>query len=292
MTQAPAHQSPGVYHRRIGDIVVSAISDGYLNGSMEVLRGISVPEGTQMLADVFRPARRTSVNTFAIFSAGRVAVIDTGSGTYLGDTAGWQIRNLRAAGIDPAAIDTVLLTHMHPDHSAGLSDRVTGERFFPNAELAMHEREAPHWHDDAAMARASDRDRVMYFQAARDQMKPYTDRLRPFSGGEVFPGVTALPAPGHTPGHTMYLIASGGDSVLIWGDIVHVPEIQIPRPEVTIAFDVDPENAIASRKRVLDMVATDKLLIGGMHLHFPAFSRLVKRDGKHALIPEAWVHGL
>jgi glyoxylase-like metal-dependent hydrolase (beta-lactamase superfamily II) len=292
MTQAPATQIPGVYHRRIGDIVVSAISDGYLNGSMEVLRGITVPEGTQMLADVFRPARRTSVNTFAIFSAGRVAVIDTGSGTYLGDTAGWQIRNLRAAGIDPAAIDTVLLTHMHPDHSAGLSDRVTGERFFPNAELAMHEREAPHWHDDAAMARATERDRVMYFQAARDQMKPYADRLRPFTGGEVFPGVTALPAPGHTPGHTMYLIASGNESVLIWGDIVHVPEIQIPRPEVTIAFDVDPENAIASRKRVLDMVATDKLLIGGMHLHFPAFSRLVKHDGKHVLIPEAWVHGL
>jgi glyoxylase-like metal-dependent hydrolase (beta-lactamase superfamily II) len=97
---------------------------------------------------------------------------------------------------------------------------------------------------------------------------------------------------GHTPGHTMYLIASGGETVLIWGDIVHVPEIQIPRPEVTIAFDVDPENAIAARKRVLDMVATDKLLIGGMHLHFPAFSRLVKRDGKHVLIPEAWVHGL
>jgi glyoxylase-like metal-dependent hydrolase (beta-lactamase superfamily II) len=292
MTQAPATQIPGVYHRRIGDITVSAISDGYLNGSMEVLRGITVPEGTQMLADVFRPARRTSVNTFAIFSAGRVAVIDTGSGTYLGDTAGWQIRNLRAAGIDPAAIDTVLLTHMHPDHSAGLSDRVTGERFFPNAELAMHEREAPHWHDDAAMARATERDRLMYFQAARDQMKPYADRLRPFAGGEVFPGVTALPAPGHTPGHTMYLIASGGETVLIWGDIVHVPEIQIPRPEVTIAFDVDPENAIAARKRVLDMVATDKLLIGGMHLHFPAFSRLVKRDGKHVLIPEAWVHGL
>lgn len=292
MTQAPTQQMPGVYHRRIGDIVVSAISDGYLNGSMEVLRGIGVEEGTQMLAAVFRPARRTSVNTFAVHSGGRVAVIDTGSGTHMGDTVGWQQRNLRAAGIDPASVDTVLLTHMHPDHSAGLADRATGERLFPNAELAMHEREAPHWLDDAAMARATERERVTNFQWAREQMKPYADRMRLFAGGEVFPGITALPAPGHTPGHTMYLVAQGGKSVLIWGDIVHVPEIQIPRPEVTIAFDVDPEGAIASRRRTLDMVATDKLLIAGMHLHFPAFSRLARRDGGHVLIPEAWMHAL
>jgi glyoxylase-like metal-dependent hydrolase (beta-lactamase superfamily II) len=292
MTQAPTQQIPGVYHRRIGDIVVTAISDGFLNGSMEVLRGISVEEGTRILAESFRPARRTSVNTFAVFSQGRVALIDTGSGSHMGETAGWQMRNLRAAGIDPAAIDTVLLTHMHPDHSAGLSDRETGVRFFPNAALTMHEKELAHWQDDAAMARASERERITNFQWAREQMKPYRDRLHLFTGGEVFPGITALPAPGHTPGHTMYLIASGAESVLIWGDIVHVPELQIPRPEVTIAFDVDPEGAIASRRRVLDMVASDRLLIGGMHLHFPAFSRLVKRGEAHALIPEAWVHGL
>jgi glyoxylase-like metal-dependent hydrolase (beta-lactamase superfamily II) len=116
--------------------------------------------------------------------------------------------------------------------------------------------------------------------------------MRAFAGGEVFPGITALPAPGHTPGHTMYLVSSAGESVLIWGDIVHVPELQIPHPDITIAFDVDPENAIASRKRTLEMVASEKLLIAGMHLHFPAFSRLVKRDGSHVLLPEAWVHSL
>jgi glyoxylase-like metal-dependent hydrolase (beta-lactamase superfamily II) len=292
MTEAPAQQIPGVYHRRIGDIVVTAISDGFLNGSMDVLRGISAAEGTQLLADVFRPARRSSVNTFAVFSAGRVALIDTGSGSYMGGTVGWQQGNLRAAGIDPAAIDTVLLTHMHPDHSLGLADRATGARLFPNAELAMHENEAPHWLDDANMAQADERGRLMNFVYAREQLAPYQDRLRPFSGGEVFPGITAIHARGHTPGHTMFLIESAGESVLIWGDIVHVPELQIPRPEITVAFDVEPDLAIATRKRVLDMVATDKLLIGGMHLHFPAFSRLIKRDGGHVLIPEAWVHSL
>jgi glyoxylase-like metal-dependent hydrolase (beta-lactamase superfamily II) len=289
MTQAPPEQIPGVYHRRIGDIVVTAISDGYLDGSMDVLRGIGPEEATRILTEQFRPARRTSINTFAVFSAGRVAVIDVGSGTYMGPTVGWQQRNLRAAGIDPSDVDTVLLTHMHPDHSLGLADRGTGARLFPNAEVVVHENEPPHWNDDAAMARGTEREQALYFLAAREQMAPYKDRTRLIAGGEVFPGVTALPAPGHTPGHTMYLIASGKESVLIWGDIAHVPELQIPRPEITIAFDTDPEAAIASRRRVLDMVASDKLLIGGMHLHFPAFSRVVRRDGSYALLPEAWV---
>ena len=122
-------------------------------------------------------------------------------------------------------------------------------------------------------------------------MKPYFGRMRLIAGGEVFPGVTAIPATGHTPGHTMYLIQSGGESLLIWGDITHVPEIQIPRPEVTIAFDTDPAGAIASRKRALEMAASEKLLIAGMHLHFPAFSRLAKRGDGYVLVPEAWVHG-
>ena len=242
-----------------------------------------------MLADVFRPARRTSVNTFAVWSAGRVAVIDAGSGTYMGPTAGWQLRNLRAAGIDPAAIDTVLLTHMHPDHSAGLADRETGERFYPNAELVVHENEPKHWQDDAVMAQATEREKLLYFQCAREQMKPYRDCMRLITGGEVFPGVFAIPAAGHTPGHTMYLIQSAGDSLLIWGDITHVPEIQIPRPEVTIAFDTDPAAAIAARRRVLDMVAMEKMLVGGMHLHFPAFSRVARAGGGYVLVPEAWV---
>src|SRR5881398_291076 len=148
MTDMPQQQIPGVYHRRVCDIVVTAISDGFLDGSMQVLRNISVDEATSMLASSFRPARRTSVNAFLIHSAGRVALIDTGSGTYLLPTAGKVLANIKAAGIDPASIDTVILTHMHPDHSAGLADPKTGRKFFPNAELVVHENEPKHWQDD------------------------------------------------------------------------------------------------------------------------------------------------
>ena len=102
--------------------------------------------------DAFRPARRTSVNTFLIHSKGRIAIVDTGSGNYLQPTAGFVQRNLASAGIDPKSIDTVLLTHMHPDHSAGLTDMSNGQLLFPNAELVMHENELAHWFDDGAMA--------------------------------------------------------------------------------------------------------------------------------------------
>ena len=284
----PTSQIPGVYHRRIGDITVTALSDGYLDGDLTVLQGIDPAVGEAEMAAVFQPARRTAVNTFVVHSGGRTALIDTGSGTYLGPTAGWLGRNLKAAGIEPSAIDTILLTHMHPDHSAGLSDRETGARLFPNAELVMHENEPVHWADDAAMSRATERERLLYFQAGRDQIAPYKSVMRLFGSGEVFPGVTALPAHGHTPGHTAYLIASGDRSLLIWGDTVHVPDIQVAHPEVTIAFDTDPERAAASRMRLFDMAASDRLLIAGMHLHFPGFSHLVRDDGGYRLLPESW----
>src|SRR6202163_2046430 len=141
MTPQPAAQIPGVYHRRIGDIVVTVISDGYLDGSMDVMRDVALAKEHQLLRDAFRPARRTNVNAFLIHSKGRLAIVDTGSGNYLLPTAGFVQRNLAAAGIDPKSIDTVLLTHMHPDHSAGLTDMSNGQLLFPNAELVMHENE-------------------------------------------------------------------------------------------------------------------------------------------------------
>jgi glyoxylase-like metal-dependent hydrolase (beta-lactamase superfamily II) len=145
---------------------------------------------------------------------------------------------------------------MHPDHWRATYPK-TGRRLFPNAELVVQENEPRHWNDDAAMAKASERARKLYFQCAREQMAPYHNVMHTFSDSvEVFPGVTSVLLHGHTPGHSGYMISSGKESLLIWGDIVHVPDIQIPRPEVTIEFDTDPHAAAATRKRVLDMVAT------------------------------------
>jgi glyoxylase-like metal-dependent hydrolase (beta-lactamase superfamily II) len=292
MTTQPAQQIPGIYHRKIGDIVVTAISDGYLDGDLSVMRNVDLEKANQALREAFRPARRTSVNAFLIHSKGRLAIVDTGSGNYLQPTAGFVQRNLTAAGIDPKSIDTVLLTHMHPDHSAGLTDMSNGQRLFPNAELVMHENEPPHWFDDSAMVKADERSRKLYFLAGREQILPYKDRTRLFRQGEVFPGVTAVPSLGHTPGHTAFLVASGNDQLMIWGDTVHVPEVQTAFPDAGMAFDTDLAAAAASRKRMFDRVSADGILVAGMHLHFPAFSRLARRGDAYALCPENWVHNL
>ncbi len=288
MIKKPEKQIPGIYHRRVGDIVVTVVSDGFLDGTIDVLRNITADDAREILSASFRPARRTAVNTFLIYSAGRLALVDTGSGNYLLPTAGKVLANVAAAGVDPADIDTVLLTHMHPDHSAGLSDPATGRRYFPNAELVVHENEPRHWFDDAKMATATERARKLYFLCAREQTAPYKDRTRTFQKGEIFPGVTAIPCPGHTPGHTAYMISSGKDQLLIWGDTVHVPEVQTARPEVCMEFDTDLDAAAATRRRVFDMVATDRLLVTGMHMHFPGFSHLVRRGSGYQLIPAAW----
>ena len=286
-------QIPGVYRRRIGDIVVTALSDGFLDGSLEVLQNITPEEAASMLRAAFKPVpRRTSVNCFVIESAGRVALLETGSGTYLAPTAGALLRNMAAAGFDPASVETILLTHMHPDHSAGLTNRETGERHFPNAELRAHENEFRYWFDDAEMAKATERERALYFGCTREQVSPYRDRYNPFTGGEVFPGVTVVPLHGHTPGHCGYLVQSGNEQLLIWGDIVHVPDIQVPRPEVTIAFDADPVAAAATRRKIFDQVATDRLLVAGMHIHFPGFANLTRHNNDFSIIYENWQQAL
>jgi hypothetical protein len=132
MNQQPSHQIPGVYHRKIGDIIVTAVSDGYLDGTLEVMRNVDVEKARQILNDSFRPARRTSVNTFLIHSKGRIAIVDTGSCNYLQPTAGFVQRNLASAGIDPKSIDTVADPHAsgslrrpdrHVERAASVSER-------------------------------------------------------------------------------------------------------------------------------------------------------------------------
>jgi glyoxylase-like metal-dependent hydrolase (beta-lactamase superfamily II) len=292
MRTMKSQQVPPIYHHRVGDIAVTALSDGTLERSLELLRSITPEESEKLLRDAFRPGVIISVNAFLLRAAGKLVLIETGSGKYLGPSAGHLLANLATAGVDPAKIDAVLLTHMHPDHSAGLTDLETGKAHFPNAELVVHENEPKHWNDDAAMARGTERQKLFFFKQAREQMAPYRDRMRTFRQGEVLPGITAIPCHGHTPGHTAYMIASGGQQLLVWGDMVHIPEVQIPRPEVTIDFDTDPQAAAASRRRIFDMAASERLLVTGMHLHFPGFGHLARRGEGFAFTPQAWQQAL
>ncbi|NKE43147.1 MBL fold metallo-hydrolase [Roseomonas frigidaquae] len=287
-------QVAGVFHRRVGDIHVTALHDGHQDVAMSTVLGIPAEDAAAMLHAAFRPVpRRTAVNAFLIRHGGRIALIDTGCGPAR-PTVGFLAANLAAAGIAPSQVDTVLMTHLHPDHFGGLSDG-QGKAHFPAAELCLHADEHAYWHDDSAMMRVADpARRQLFFGDARARLAPYRDRTRLFTGGEVFPGVTAVPLPGHTPGHTGFLVASGDASLLIWGDIVHVQELQVPRPEVTMLVDVDPVQAQQTRRRLFDRVAADRQAVAGMHLHFPALAHLSRDGDSYRLVPDAWtldLHG-
>ena len=288
MPQIPAEQIPTIYHRRIGDIVVTALSDGALERTHEMMNDVPEDEGRRHLDAAFRSTFVLSVNAFVIHAGGKTILIETGSGDYLGPSMGKLRGNLKAAGIEPDDISSILLTHMHPDHSAGLTDMKTGAANYPNAELVIHENEPRHWFDDGEMARGSEREKELMFQQARDQTKPYLDRMRTFTDGELLPGITAVPCHGHTPGHTGFLIESAGQSLLIWGDTVHMPEVQVPRPEVTMTVDTDPAGAEASRRRIFDMAASERMLVTGMHLHYPGFGHIAREGSSYRFVPEPW----
>jgi glyoxylase-like metal-dependent hydrolase (beta-lactamase superfamily II) len=151
----------------------------------------------------------------------------------------------------------------------------------------MHNAEFAFWTDDANLNQAPDAMKP-FFQAARAVFEAYGARRRTASAGQVAPGIVIEHLPGHTPGHSGYRIDDGGASLLIWGDIVHYPDIQVPRPDVTIAFDANPQAAAETRKTVLERVSATGELVAGMHLNFPGFARLSKKGRSFEIRHEPW----
>ncbi len=279
-------QIAGVHHFRVGDFVVSAINDGIFEVTLDVMANIEPAEAEKLQAASFRrmPPRIT-INAFLINDGKSLTLIDSGCGTIAGPAAGAFGRHLAALGVAPSAIGRVLVTHMHIDHVSGLVDG-EGKPVFPEAEIVVHEQEAKFWLG-AVPAGAPDGLRDAFAIAQRG-IGPYRQRLRTVSGGEVAPGITMIPAPGHTPGHCGYLLQSGGEPLLIWGDIVHMPGVQFANPAAGMVFDIDPAQAQATRRRILDMAASERTRVAGMHLDFPTFGHVTRAGGAYAFVPEVW----
>jgi glyoxylase-like metal-dependent hydrolase (beta-lactamase superfamily II) len=278
----------GFHHLKIGDITVTALNDGVLQATNEVLVGITPQDATRELEARFRAVPpRITVNGFLVRSGGRTTLIDTGAGNLMGDAVGHLAANLAAAGVAADEIDAVLLTHLHSDHMAGLVD-AEERAAFPNAELVMHEAEAAFWFDDANFNNASDRAKDGQALAKR-MTRPYGERIRRLSDGSVMSGISIEKLAGHTPGHSGYLIADGGDALLIWGDIVHIPAVQFPRPEAGVMYDADPAAAQATRRQVFDRAATEKLRVAGMHHEFPCFGHIERSGDGYAFVAEPWM---
>lgn len=289
MIQQPDVQAPSLNRRKVGDYVVTYLSDGFLDGSFAYLQGITADDAAAMLTAAHRPPlAHFAIASYLVQGHGRTILIDAGTGGF----GGWGGRfpvALAAAGIEPDDIDTVLISHGHVDHVGGLT--LHGKPLFTKAEVVVNDTELKFWRDDAIMGSVGE-DARPFFAAARTAFDAYDDRLRPVPGGEVAPGIAMVPLPGHTPGHAGFHITSGKDQLLIWTDITHMADIQIARPEVTIGFDVDPDMARATRMKVLDQVATDRLAVAGMHFNMPGFITVERRGTGYAKIDLPWTAAL
>lgn len=269
--------------RAVGDFTVTAVSDGVLYTNHDVLLGVDKAESSRLLGIPYGKQVPIDVNSFLIRHNGKLILSDAGSGHTMQPTLGKLPHNLRAIGADPAAIDIILLTHLHSDHSLGLVDE-QGQAWFPKAELFIHEVEAAFWLDREL--RGNDSERIVAnSNKQRAVTAPYRGRIRRIKDGEVLPGITAMMRPGHTPGHTNWLIQSGGERLLIWGDIVHLAAVQLARPEARLIYDVDTDMAAATRQKVLDWAAEERLTVAGAHLGFPGFGQVTRSGDRFAIAP-------
>jgi glyoxylase-like metal-dependent hydrolase (beta-lactamase superfamily II) len=275
-------------HWPIGGGIVTSLSDGYFDLPLaHVLTNLSPQDAEAALYRAGRPAApRLEVNAYLIRRAGEAPIlVDTGSGSGFGPTAGRLPAALAGIGVDPAEIGTVLLTHLHGDHAGGLLG-AEGQAAFPNAEIVLHAAEAAFWLQDAT---AADQQSVDFARAA---VAPYRDRMRRVEEGKVMDGIAAVFLPGHTPGHSGYRIGEGEDAVLIWGDLVNQPAIQPAYPEAGFFSDADAALAVRTRRDTLAKAAEENLLVAGMHIEFPGFARVVREGAGFRLVPAQWVASL
>lgn len=286
-------QVPGIYRRKLGDLEITALLDGYVPLGAQSFAGPEPTTVRQLIAGAgLDESLPTSVNAFVVNSKDRTYLVDTGSGAWnaMGNTMGRAESNLRAAGIEPTQIDAIILTHAHPDHHEGL---LTAEKTarFPNAELIIHEAEHAFWHDDGILSQAPAEVKP-FFASARGALAPYASRTRKVKAGEVAPGLTLEHAPGHTPGHSILRLSSGNQQLLLVGDSIHNVVLQTVQPEITFTFDADAKQAVASRRRVLDMAAADKLVISGAHIPFPGFGKVSKDGNGYRFATAEWSYTL
>ena len=284
-------QGPGVYRFRLGSFELTALYDGTwfrkIDGAF--VRNATSAQVDRALTGAFLPPGivPTSFTPLLVNTGTRLILIDTGTQGQLAPTAGLLNESFAAAGIDPQAIDAILISHFHPDHINGIRDQ-DGRRLFPNAEIFVPEPEWAYWMDDANLSRAPANGRAPFLNARRIFGDLAKDLNRFTPGKQLAPGITSIAAFGHTPGHTAFAINSQSQTLLVLSDTTNHPWLFARHPEWQGIFDVDGKQAVATRRRLLDRAVVEKMLVTGYHFPFPATGHVMRAGAGYDFAPVMW----
>lgn len=254
-----AQSTPSVFTYKVGKTEISLLNENQGQGNAGIL--------IDATADILKETApngtfSNAINAFFIKTPDKKILADTGLGKKLFD-------NLSSLGVKPEDIDILLLTHMHGDHIGGMLK--DDKKAFPNAKVYISELEYKYWTSDQVKNELANN----VLSAYKDQIVLFTPSTPDGKKEALLPEITAIEAYGHTPGHTMFLVESANDKLLIWGDLTHAQAVQIPNPQVAVTYDVDPEQAVASRIATLQYVSKNNIPVAGMHIPDTGMGRVV-----------------
>jgi len=288
---ATAKQAPSIYRYRIGEMELTAIYDGvwYRPIDEKFIRKANYADVQRAMSDAFMPVEKlaTPFTMLLVNTGKKLILLDTGTGGQVASTAGAFSENLLAAGIDPRSIDQIVISHFHPDHINGIKTK-DNALIFPNAEIMVPAAEWAFWSDDANMRAAPDGLKIVFHNVRRIFNDIAKDVTQYEPGKIVAPGVETVAAPGHTPGHTVFAIQSGNDAMMVLSDTTQHPALFARNPEWEPQFDIDGAAAVTTRKKLLDRVAADRMLVTGYHFPFPACGHIVKTTTGYEHVPLLW----
>lgn len=284
------NQAPGFYRYKVGDITLTAINDGFGRRPLEgFVRNAELADVKKAMEAAFLPpdALNITFTTLVLQQGDKLTLIDTGNGDSGAPTSGTWAANFKAAGFDPKNVNTVVFSHFHGDHINGFRLK-DGTAMFPNAEVMVPAAEWAFWTDEAKASAAPEAMKGA-FAAVKRVFGPVSKDVKQFEPGkEILPGITAIAAPGHTPGHTVFAVSSGNGKLMIMSDTTNHPALFVRNPEWSAVFDMDGPQAATTRKKLLDMVSAERMQVAFYHAPFPATGHIAKAGNGFELVPVQW----
>lgn len=285
-------QAPSFYRMKVGGFEVTVLSDGVRVAPPPpgYVRNVP-PEQVLAAAEAAYMPKGNLVapfNPLVVNTGSKLVLMDTGFGPGVAPTVGQLTSVMSVSGIDPKSIDVVAISHMHGDHILGLKN-ADGSLAFPNAEIMVPAADWAFWMNDDNMAKYQDGFNKAQMGFNRKIFGNLKDKVTQYQPGkELVSGITAIDASGHTPGQCVFVISSGNGKLLFQADVTNLPDLFLRNPDWQVMFDHEPEKAVATRRRIHDMAAAEKLLVHGFHYPFPALGYSEKAGNGYRMVPVAW----